>query len=164
MFSKVSPALCVSCFRVIRSLRASVFALALFRGSGPWAKFRFENPADFAESFMMSSATGLDALAAAAAGDLEMEENLDDVSVEVDDLDPPKGTGKVELQKTFEFGPSLTTAVDLDNYSGLGWFARNLVRPSEGEVEPKPKVNEAVVSEIFSWLVCGCLPAGLSAI
>lgn len=75
---------------------------------------------------MMSSAIGLDALAAGAVRDQQVEESLEDVSAEIEDLAAlGKGSGKVEMAKTFEFGVSSITAGDLDDYSGLGWFARN---------------------------------------
>lgn len=98
----------------------------------------------------MSSPSGLYALAAAAAGDLEMEKNLEDIVGDVDDLAAPdKETNKIELLKTFKFGLSSMTTEDLDESAGLGWFARNLVRHSEGKVIPKPNANEALVFRDF---------------
>lgn len=41
--------------------------------------------------------------------------------------------GKVELEKTFEFGPSLITQMDLKEYVKFGWFNEGQARPSGGE-------------------------------
>lgn len=53
------------------------------------------------------------------------------------------------MLKTFEFGPSSTTADDLDKYSELGWFTRSNIRHNKGKVVPKPSLNEAVVFRDF---------------
>lgn len=62
---------------------------------------------------------------------------------------PEKDSAKVEIPKTFDFGMSSTTSEDLDKYSRLGWFPRNIVRHSEGETVPKPNYNEVVVFRYF---------------
>ena len=46
---------------------------------------------------------------------------------------------------SFEFGLSRVTSMELDEFAKVGWFPRNLVRPSEGEVVPDPREDEVVV-------------------
>ena len=50
---------------------------------------------------------------------------------------------------SFEFGLSRVTSSDLDDFVKVGWFARNLARPSEGEVVPNPHDYEVVVYKKF---------------
>ena len=46
---------------------------------------------------------------------------------------------------SFEFGLSRVTLRELDELAKLGWFSRDLARPSEGEVVPDPREDEVVV-------------------
>ena len=50
---------------------------------------------------------------------------------------------------SFEFGLSRVTSSDLDKFAKAGWFARDLARPSEGEVVPDPCDDEDVVYKEF---------------
>ena len=50
---------------------------------------------------------------------------------------------------SFEFGLSRITLSDLDEFVKAGWFARDLARPSEGEVVPDPHDDEVVVYKEF---------------
>ena len=50
---------------------------------------------------------------------------------------------------SFEFGLSRVTLSDLDEFAKAGWFARDLMRPSEGEVVPDPHDDEVVVYKKF---------------
>lgn len=127
----------------LRLLLSAFSIVVTFRGCGPWAKFFFDDPCFLAEDFMMTLAVGNDTWAAL---DVDMEESLYDVLVEIGDLAPPKkDSTKVEIPWTFEFGTFSTTFEDQEKYSGLGWFARNIARHSEGEVVPKPNFNETVI-------------------
>lgn len=94
---------------------------------------------------MMASASRKDSL---DFEDVEMEEDLGDVTVDVGDLMPPEKT-KLEIPKTFEFGKSSTTSEDLDRYSVLGWFARTMAK---GDTYPEPRPNEAIVFRDFFLL------------
>ena len=46
---------------------------------------------------------------------------------------------------SFEFGLSRVTSSNLDEFVKAGWFGRDLVRPSEGEVVLDPRDDEVVV-------------------
>ena len=50
---------------------------------------------------------------------------------------------------SFEFGLSRITLSDLDEFVKAGWFARDLARPSEGEVVPNPHDDKVVVYKEF---------------
>ena len=50
---------------------------------------------------------------------------------------------------SFEFGLSRVTSSDLDKFAKAGWFARDLARPSEGEVVPDPHDDEVIVYKEF---------------
>ena len=50
---------------------------------------------------------------------------------------------------SFEFGLSRVTSSDLDEFAKASWFARGLVRPSEGEVVPDPHDDKVVVYKEF---------------
>ena len=51
---------------------------------------------------------------------------------------------------SFEFGLSRITLSDLDEFVKAGWFARDLARPSEGDVVLDPHDDEVVVyKELF---------------
>ena len=50
---------------------------------------------------------------------------------------------------SFKFGLSRVTSIDLDEFAKAGWFARDLVRPSEGEAVPNPRDDEVVVYKEF---------------
>ena len=52
---------------------------------------------------------------------------------------------------SFEFGLSRVTSMELDEFAKVGWFPRNLVRPSEGEVVPDPHSDELVVFKEFFY-------------
>lgn len=90
----------------------------------------------------------------------DLEDTLSDVDASPKDLvegGSKTGGGKVELEKTFEFGPSLITEADLKEYVKLGWFNEGRARPSGGESVPRPEFGEAVVFHDF--FVCGlCMP------
>jgi hypothetical protein len=86
-----------------------------------------------------------------------LKENLSDVHAIIEDLVGGKGKAdkaKLEMDKTFKFGPLLNTEADLMTYSELGWFERDRVRLPKGELVPEPQYNEAVVFSDF--FVCGC--------
>ena len=55
----------------------------------------------------------------------------------------------LDAAMSFEFGLSRVTSSDLAKFVKVGWFARDLVRPSEGEVVPNPHDNEVVVYKEF---------------
>ena len=50
---------------------------------------------------------------------------------------------------SFEFGLSRVTSSNLDEFAKAGWFGRDLVRPSEGEVVPDPHDDKVVVYKEF---------------
>jgi hypothetical protein len=50
---------------------------------------------------------------------------------------------------SFEFGLSRVTSSNLDDFAKASWFARDLARPSEGEVVPDPHDDEVVVYKEF---------------
>jgi hypothetical protein len=49
----------------------------------------------------------------------------------------------------FEFGLSRVTSSDLGEFAKVGWFSRDLARPSEGEVVLDPRGDEVVVYKEF---------------
>jgi hypothetical protein len=57
------------------------------------------------------------------------------------------GKGKATVEKTIEFGQSLTTEVDLKRYSERGWIEVESFRVHKGKTKPKPKPhpNKAVL-------------------
>ena len=50
---------------------------------------------------------------------------------------------------SFEFGLSRVTLLELDEFAKVGWFPRDLARPSEGEVVLDPCGDEVVVYKEF---------------
>ena len=50
---------------------------------------------------------------------------------------------------SFEFGPTRVTLKELDEFVKMGWFPRDLARPSKGEVVLDPRDNEVVVYKEF---------------
>ena len=54
-----------------------------------------------------------------------------------------------DVAVSFEFGPSRVTLKELDEYVKMGWFPRDLARPSKGEVVLDPRGNEVVVYKEF---------------
>ena len=55
----------------------------------------------------------------------------------------------LDIAVSLEFGLSRVTSSDLDKFAMAGWFARDLARPSEGEVVPDPHDDEVVVYKEF---------------
>lgn len=54
-----------------------------------------------------------------------------------------------DIGVSFEFGLSRVTSMELDEFAKVGWFPRNLMRLSEGEVVPDPRSNKVVGSRSF---------------
>lgn len=98
-------------------------------------------------------------MASAKARDfLNEKESLSDVDADVADLvgaedQPDKdegnegraGKGKATVEKTIEFGQSLTTEVDLKRYSERGWIEVESFRVHKGKTKPNPHPNKAVL-------------------
>ena len=59
---------------------------------------------------------------------------------------------------SFEFGLSRVTSSDLDDFAKVGWFDRDLVRPSDGDAVPDPHDDEVVAYKEF-FLASLRLPA-----
>ena len=63
----------------------------------------------------------------------------------------------LDVAVSLEFGLSRVTSSDLDKFAMAGWFARDLARPSEGEVVPDPHDDEVVVYKEFFLASLGFL-------
>lgn len=80
----------------------------------------------------------------------EAQEELENVEVFVGELALPPKDKKMVLAKSWDFGPSHTTAVAIHNLEKEGSFAVGKARlPPRRETVPHPGPNEAVVFKDF---------------
>ena len=81
---------------------------------------------------------------------LGLEEDHSRVQVSVANLITAEEAGDMAgTSKTWDFGPSLMTKDMIEELRQLGCFGDAKVKPSEGEMIPKPKAADAVVFRDF---------------
>ena len=86
---------------------------------------------------------------------VEAQDDLENIEASVGDLIPisPIKNSKIQMAKSWDFGPSLMTEEAIKALEDEGCFPTGKGRPSCGETVPQPDVDEAVVFKDF--FACG---------
>ena len=85
----------------------------------------------------------------------EAQDDLENIEASIGDLIPvsPVKKAKVQMARSWDFGPSLMMKEAIKALEDEGCFPARKGRPPRGETVPQPKVDEAVVFKDF--FACG---------
>ena len=86
---------------------------------------------------------------------MEAQDDLETIEASIEDLIPVSSAkkAKVQMAKSWDFGPSLMTEEAIKALEDEGCFPEGKGRPLRGETVPQPEVDEAVVFKDF--FACG---------